>query len=110
MTTYFRATGKDTARLGLFVIYTGEKQSPLFYKTGLPLDPPVKWSQEMRNNQVSLIMPLVNTVTIDKNGGLAPEKSFMNMGYWSWLRIADLTPLDYFVEPAAAPAKNTLIK
>jgi len=97
-----KVIGKDTLSLtGLYVISTGIKQSALFYKTGIPLKPIVKLSSwENGHSQISQIQPLTDTIVIDKSGGLTPTKAFKYSGYWAWERIADLTPLDYFGEPA----------
>jgi len=99
-----KVIGKDTLSLtGLYVISTGIKQSALFYKTGIPLKPIVKLSSwENGHSQISQIQPLTDTIVIDKSGGLTPTKAFEYSGYWAWERIADLTPLDYFGEPAPA--------
>ncbi len=86
---------------GFFVLNTNEMQPPLFYRTGNPIDfPVISLPKKIRNNmQVANIMPRWgDTVMIDRNYEW-PARGFTYSGYWSWLKIADLTPLDYFVEP-----------
>ncbi len=98
----FKTLKHDTARMGLFVLYTRVDQSPLFYKTGNPIDLSIKsplfTPKQLNNMQISHITPMMDSVTIDRNSEW-PQKGFDYFGYWSWLRIADLTPLDYFVDP-----------
>ncbi|MDB5029839.1 carboxypeptidase-like regulatory domain-containing protein [Mucilaginibacter sp.] len=93
--------GKDTVKLsrrfGLYVAYNGVKASPLFYKTGTPLR--LKIKSMMKDPQESEIQLLADTIMIDRNGELSPNKKAIFSGYWGWLRIADLMPLDYFVDP-----------
>ena len=69
---------KDTTRLELYIRYV----DPL-------------------SNKVSVMKQFVDTVIIDKNGGTDPGMGFGISGYWSVLRVAELTPLDYFVDPIA---------
>ncbi len=82
---------------GYFIVYTGEDESALYYNTGGTIELPVKSIPHKR--QISLIHPLAESVMIDRNGDVTPALGFFYMGYWAWLRIADLTPLDYFGEP-----------
>ncbi|HTH82971.1 MAG TPA: carboxypeptidase-like regulatory domain-containing protein [Mucilaginibacter sp.] len=97
--------GNDSTRTGYLIIYTKEKESPLFYKTGVPLEYEETGlvlehkSTDSPKRQISRIYPLADTIKIDKNGSLTPVLGFRYDGYWAWKRIADLTPLDYFVEP-----------
>jgi hypothetical protein len=58
-----------------------------------------KIAATVRNPQESEIQLLSDTLFIDHNGNIAPSKKVIFSGYWGWERIADLTPLDYFVEP-----------
>jgi TonB-dependent SusC/RagA subfamily outer membrane receptor len=97
--------GKDTTRLGIYVVYTGQKESPLFFKTGAPLDIPIKLSTKQR--QLSEFKPLADKITIDNNGSLTPAKSLVyDGGYWGWQKLADMTPLDYIIdEPQAASGR-----
>ena len=89
--------GNDTSRDAYLIIYTKEYESPLFSKTGTPLE--YVSSDFSKKRQISRIYPLADTVTIDKNGSAIPALGFRYDGYWGWLQLADLTPLDYFVEP-----------
>jgi len=104
-----KVAGNDTMRLGFIVVYTGEGEAALFYHTGNPLLLPVQLSKKKSNHrQISQLLPLTDTITIDRNYGW-PEKGFDIFGYWAWERIADLTPLDYFGEtamPAAVSEEN----
>ncbi|MDB4924008.1 carboxypeptidase-like regulatory domain-containing protein [Mucilaginibacter sp.] len=50
-------------------------------------------------NQISQIKQFVDTITVDKRGVITPGNGFYFNGYWASQRIADLTPLDYFVDP-----------
>jgi len=92
-----KVIGNDTTMLGFYVAYTGEYEQPLFYRTGGPIDLSVKFDPPRR--QISKIQMLADTIMIDKNGVAKPAKGYKYSGYWAWERIADLTPLDYFVEP-----------
>ncbi len=92
----------STDKLGLFIVYTGQDESPLFSRTGNPISLPAKLASQLsKHRQVSKLVPLRDAITIDRNFGW-PQKGFNVYGYWSWLRIADLTPLDYFGVPASA--------
>ncbi|MDB5116365.1 MAG: hypothetical protein JWQ79_1857 [Mucilaginibacter sp.] len=96
---------EDTIALRyLYIVYLGEKESPLFSKTGTPVElypflNSLLSKQQKRQRQVSTLQPMADTVKINSNGTLTPAKGFMHTGYWAWQRIADLTPLDYFVDP-----------
>ncbi|MDB5114905.1 MAG: hypothetical protein JWQ79_397, partial [Mucilaginibacter sp.] len=98
-------TANDTTILtGIYVVYTGDKESALFYKTGEPLKLNFQAYTELtppqrKRTQISRLIPLADTVTIGRNGNMVPAKGFKRIGYWGWQRIADLTPLDYFTEP-----------
>ncbi|MDB5029840.1 carboxypeptidase-like regulatory domain-containing protein [Mucilaginibacter sp.] len=92
----FKTLKKDVARLELFIIYMGQKQSPLFYKTGQSYNLPIPFpAKQRRNMQVSQLTSLMDVVTIDRNYEWL-AKGFRYSGYWSWLRAADLIPIDYF--------------
>jgi hypothetical protein len=99
----------DTISLrGIYVLYTGEKESPLFYKTGepIPVLPFINLTPiQKRNRQISVLLLSADTIIIDKNGQLTPTRSFKLANYWAWLRKADLTPLDYIIEPEKQTGK-----
>ncbi|MDB4926690.1 carboxypeptidase-like regulatory domain-containing protein [Mucilaginibacter sp.] len=99
-----KIVGKDTFGIAaLYIVYTGAKESPLFYKTGGPLkllNVALSPSQKIKPKQISQIQPLANKITIDRNSGLTPVNAFKYSGYWAWLKIADLTPLDYSIDPS----------
>jgi hypothetical protein len=98
-------TANDTTILtGIYVVYTGDKESALFYKTGEPIKLNYQAYTELtppqrKRTQMSRLIPLADTITIGRNGNMIPAKGFKRIGYWGWQRIADLTPLDYFTEP-----------
>jgi len=95
-----RPVNRDKPELGgYFVVYTGEDESALYYNTGGNIELPLK--SIPRKRQISIIHPLSETVMIDRNGEVTPALGFLYAGYWAWLRIADLTPLDYFGEPVS---------
>jgi hypothetical protein len=94
----------DTTRSALLIVYTGENEQALFYKTGYPIF--LRTIPRYKKRQISIIHPLADTVTIDRNNGLMPAKGFISSGYWAWQKIADLTPLDYSVEPPNKKQNN----
>ncbi|HTH82503.1 MAG TPA: carboxypeptidase-like regulatory domain-containing protein [Mucilaginibacter sp.] len=69
-------SGSDTIRRTFHVVYTEHKP----------------------NRQTQLVQ-LADTILIGKNGALNPGMGFSIEGQWARQRIADLTPLDYFVDP-----------
>jgi hypothetical protein len=103
--------GKDTLSVKqLYIVYIGNPESALFYKTGKPIDlfPFIKLSKEqLKQRQISIITPIADTVFINTNSSLTPSKAFKNSGYWAWQKIADLTPFDYFVDPLEENKKVT---
>lgn len=96
LTSNTTAFGKDTTRWGIYIVYTEQKESPLFFKTGTPINLPVKLPKQ---RQISELTPLAEKILIDNNGGISPSQSLIYAGYWGWERAADLTPLDYSVPP-----------
>jgi hypothetical protein len=56
--------------------------------------------------QLTRITQFADTVLIDKNGGMA-GMDFSLHGRWGEQRLADLTPLEYFVDPLAEEKKET---
>jgi len=53
--------------------------------------------------QLTWIKQFLDTVIIDKNGKLTPGMGvFAFHGQWATQRVAELTPLDYFVDPLLA--------
>ncbi|HTK20162.1 MAG TPA: carboxypeptidase-like regulatory domain-containing protein [Mucilaginibacter sp.] len=84
-----------------YIVYTGQTESPLFYKTGVPQEL-FKFvdltKKQTLHRQISRIMPLADTLTIDTYGIVMPRKSFRYANYMSWLRLADLTPFEYVAE------------
>jgi hypothetical protein len=53
----------------------------------------------VETNQVTRVYQYADTVTIDKNGNMNPAMGFSFYGRWGGQRVADLTPLGYFVDP-----------
>jgi hypothetical protein len=98
-----KATKKDTATIaltGLYIVYTRADEPVLFYRSGNAIHPFIKiYKKEDQHRQISMIRPVADPITIDRNGMLMPAKSFLYAGYWSWERMADMVPLDYFVDP-----------
>ncbi len=53
--------------------------------------------------QLTWIKQFLDTVIIDKNGKLTPGMGVFSFhGQWATQRVAELTPLDYFVDPILA--------
>jgi hypothetical protein len=106
-----KISASDTTWVGLLIFYMREEEPSLFNKTGVPIKffttPP---TPDFPKRQISRIYPLVDTIMIDQNGGLTPAMGFRYFGYWAWQRIADLTPLDYFVEPILYPEAAKSVK
>lgn len=80
-----------------YIVYTGEDEGDLFRKTDGVIDIPVKIKSLKR--QISKIQTYSDETTVDKNGVLVPSGGLKLSGYWAWEKMADLTPLDYFIEP-----------
>ena len=70
---------KDTIRRTLYVFY-----SP-------PTQP----------QELTRVIQFADTVLIDKTGGLAHGMTFSLHGRWGEQRVADLTPVEYFIDPLA---------
>lgn len=91
MATPIVVMGNDTMRLSLYIIYLGPDAAERFYKRGY-------LGFDSSQNPASIINPQVDEITIDKNGGISPPKSFVTTYYWSKLRMANLTPMEYSAE------------
>jgi hypothetical protein len=80
-----------------FVVYTKESEPMQFIVSGRHIPFPIDKRLSARS-QISTIQPLLNKVTIDKNGSFAPN-SFLFKGYWTWENVSDMLPLDYSPPP-----------
>jgi len=98
MIATFNYNYKNKVRAQLYIAYTGAKQADLFSKTGFPLVTPLRLPLK-QPYQLSEIHAFADTIKIDKELLLNPTKDFSFFGYWSWGRIAEFTPLEYFVDP-----------
>jgi len=98
MVATFNYNYKNQVRAQLYIAYIGTKQSDLFSKTGFPLTTPLGLPLK-QPYQLSEIHAFADTIKIDKELLLNPTKDFSFFGYWSWGRIAEFTPLEYFVDP-----------
>jgi len=87
---YNQRTTDDTT--AIFVFYKGGYEPRNFINSGIYLQPPVKLPA---HGQLSKIEPLTNTISINKNGVISPEQSFLVSGYWSWTKVAEMLPLDF---------------
>ncbi len=106
LTSAIKISGKDTIkRISLFIVYTGATEPLLFSKTGHPITS-LMLQHLPAKRQITKMQWLTDKITIDHNGIPAPEMGYKYGGYWAWQRIADLTPLDYFVEPEAPVIKK----
>jgi hypothetical protein len=84
----------DTSRLGIYIIYVGPKTATQYYKRSTI-------AFNFTNRPASIIQPMVDTIVIDRNGGLAPSKSFITTGYWATTRMANLVPMEYSLDVMA---------
>jgi len=88
----------------LFVVYTKEEESPLFYHSNDHIEIPVKPSP--KKSQVSEIIPVKDGLLLDRNGSLSPLEDIAYSGYWTWERVADLMPFEYTIaSPKAVTGK-----
>lgn len=88
----------------LFVVYTKEEESPLFYHSNDHIEIPVKPST--KKSQVSEIIPVKDDLLLDRNGSISPLEDIAYSGYWTWERVADLMPFEYTIAaPKAATGK-----
>ncbi len=100
MVATFNYNYKNQVRAQLYIAYIGTKQADLFSKTGFPLTTPLGLPLK-QPYQLSEIHAFADTIKIDKELLLNPTKDFSFFGYWSWGRIAEFLPLEYFVDPLA---------
>lgn len=80
--------GSISTRLALYVVYVGPKVAERVYKSGTR-------GFDTRRDEPSMLVPQVDAIRIDRNGGISPSKSAVVTGYWSKMRIANLTPIEY---------------
>ena len=89
--------GKQADDGKLYIIYTKERPADSFDASDFGIHFPHRiWS---KRSQISSIYPLSGKISVDRNGGLTPLKSFIVYGYWSWEKVADTVPLDYRHDP-----------
>ncbi len=92
---HFVVNPQDTSKGEFYIVYD-EKQPHLFLQTGSPLN----FSDiSSENDQLSKIRTFADTIKIDDELLINPTKDISFLGYWAWGRIAELTPLEYFVDP-----------
>jgi hypothetical protein len=86
----------------LFVVYT-PKSEPADFK--LKGDVIQRFFQ-MPAGQTSVLRPALDSVLIDRSGGMAPTTGALLMGYWSWGQMSTFLPTDYEVPPGKMPVIN----
>jgi hypothetical protein len=91
---------KDSVEL--CVVYTRKTEPYDFLAGGIVLRN-VPW---MPAGQKTVLRPLYDTVTINKNGDLSPVGGMISVGYWMWGKMSSSLPSDYQI-PAGMEFRAT---
>jgi hypothetical protein len=75
----------------LCVIYTKEKESLAYSKTGFWIFRPL----DLPSYEISVANLMNGPVRFYENGGIHDSRSFLYEGYWAYEKIADMVPMDY---------------
>jgi hypothetical protein len=87
----------------LYVVYTPKAESADFKQKG---DVIPRFFQ-MPAGQTSVLRPMLDSVLIDRSGGLAPTNGTLLMGYWSFGQMSTFLPTDYEVPAGKMPVIKT---
>ena len=83
----------------LYVVYTPQSESAEFRQKG----DVIQRFFQMPAGQTSVLHPMLDSVLIDRSGGLSPTNGTALMGYWSWGQMSAFLPTDYEVPAGMMP-------
>lgn len=76
---------------GLAVIYTKERESLVYSRTGFWIFRPLN----IPDYEISLVNFTHPAVRFYENGGIHDSRSLLYSGFWAYEKVADMVPMDY---------------